>query len=301
MRPLYRWGFIVTLAGLLLTAFTNKTVHALQEDQGEANIPFTLTDSHNIVVSAVLNNKDMLNLMLHTAASDVTLTEDAARKIKSINFTGKDVVKSWGGTADSRFSKGNQVQIGTLQRSNINIWEDKNSGKDTDGKFGLDFFRKRIVEIDFDHRRIVLHENLPRKAEKYERLKIENQNGELLVEGNCMVEGKTYTHKFLLHSGYSGGVLLDDAFAVHAGINGKIKITDESSLKDSFGHTIKVKKGLLPVFALGNSKLSNVPVGFFAGTIGTQKMSVIGSEILMQFNIIFDIAHNDLYITLRHT
>ncbi len=68
----------------------------------------------------------------------------------------------------------------------------------------------------------------------------------------------------------------------------------------SFGHTIKVKKGIMPVFVLGASKISNVPTGFFAGAIGAQKMSVIGSEILKQFNIIFDIANNDLYIEPRH-
>jgi len=136
-------------------------------------------------------------------------------------------------------------------------------------------------------------------VEKYERLKIENQNGLLLVQGSCLIEGKTYTNRFLLHSGYSGGILLDDAFAAKAGVDGKISITDESSLKDTFGHTIRVKKGILPVFVLGSSKISNVSAGFFAGAIGAQKMSVMGSEILKRFNIIFDIANNDLYIALR--
>ncbi len=300
MHRLYQGGAVVTLAGLLFTAFTYQTLCALQAEQGEVAIPFTLTAHNNIVVSTVINTKDTLNLMLHTAASDVTVTEDAVRKSKSIKFTGKEKVKSWGGNADSRFSKGNHVQMGHLQRSNMSIWEDKNSGQDTDGKFGLDFFQKRIVEIDFDHRRIVLHENLPPKVGKYEHLKIENQNGQILVEGSCQIEGKTYTNKFLLHSGYSGGILLDDAFAAHAGIDGKIRITDEARLKDSFGHTVRVKKGILPVFALGSCKISNVPVGFFAGALGTQKMSVIGSEIFLQFNIIFDLAHNDLYITPRH-
>jgi hypothetical protein len=55
------------------------------------------------------------------------------------------------------------------------------------------------------------------------------------------------------------------------------------------------------VFALGNAKLSNVSTGFFAGAIGAQKMSIIGSEVLKQFNIIFDIANNNLYIAPRRT
>jgi hypothetical protein len=53
------------------------------------------------------------------------------------------------------------------------------------------------------------------------------------------------------------------------------------------------------VFMLGKAKLSNVTTGFFAGNIGRQKKSVLGGEILKQFNIIFDLANNDLYLALR--
>lgn len=301
MRRSCLWGAVVTLTALILTACEQSILYADQQAQQEITIPFTVTASNNIVVKTVINRKDTVKLMLHTAASDVTLTEEAARKSKSIRFNGKMKVEAWGGKEASRFSKGNRVQIGPLQRGNMDIWEDKFSGKDTDGKFGLGFFQKRIVEIDFDHHRIVLHTNLPRKAEKYERLKIENRNDQLLVEGSCLMDGKAYPHQFLIHSGYSGGLLFDDAFAAQTGIDGKIKITDESSLKDSFGHTIKVKKGLLPVFALGHSEILNVPVGFFSGAIGAQKRSVLGSEMLIRFNLIFDMAHNALYLIRRHT
>lgn len=300
MRRFSQWSTVVALVSLLLTPCKSQTRRVAQDNRGEVSIPFTLSTHNNIVVRAVLNEKDTLNLMFHTAANDVTLTEDAVRKSKSITFNGKSSVEAWGGKAESRYSTGNQVQIGPHKRGNINLWEDKNSGQDTDGKFGFDFFPKRIVEIDFDHRRMALHKTLPSDMKQYERLKLENQNGNLLVQGSCLMGGKTYTNTFLLHSGYSGGILLDDAFAANVGIADKIKITEESSLKDSFGNTIKVKKGILPVFALGRSKVSDVPVGFFAGAIGAQKMSVLGCEILTKFNLIFDIAHKYLYIAPRH-
>lgn len=290
---------VIVAVSLSLATGKGRTTRAAQT--AEIAIPFTLTSHNNIVISALLNGTDTLNLMLHTAARDVTLTEEAVRKAKSIKFTNTTKVQSWGGESDSRYSKGNQLQLGPLQRKNLNIWEDKNSGHDTDGKFGLDFFENRIVEIDFDQHRLVLHQSLPRKAAKYERLKLENQDGQLLVQGNCLIDGKSYTNKFLIHSGYSGGILLDDAFAASAGVDGKIKITDESSLKDSFGNTIKVKKGILPVFALGSAKLTNVPAGFFAGALGRQKLSVLGGDVLKQFNLIFDVAKNDLYIAPRHS
>ena len=274
MNRLHQLFAVVMFTGLLVASGTHQTMwamHAASAVRGEVAIPFTLTPSNNIVVSALLNGTDTLNLMFHTAASDLALTEDAVRKAQSVKFTGTHKVRSWGGEADSRYSQGNQVQIGTLQRNNIDIWEDINSGKGTDGKFGFDFFQQRIVEIDFDQHRIALYEKLPRKAKKYERLKLENDNGSLMVQGDCLIDGKTYTNKFLIHSGYSGGILLDDAFAVSTGVDGKIKITEETGLKDSFGNTIKVKKGVMPVFMLGKSKLSNMPAGFFAEPSGNKK------------------------------
>ncbi|HEX9003024.1 MAG TPA: hypothetical protein VGB07_24155 [Blastocatellia bacterium] len=44
---------------------------------------------------------------------------------------------------------------------------------------------------------------------------------------------------------------------------------------------------------------SAVHAGFFSGAIGAQKMSVLGGEVLKQFNLIFDIADNHLYIAPR--
>ena len=268
-------------------------------ESGEIQIPFRLTDQNNMVVSATINGRDKLDLMLHTAASDVTLTEEGAKKAPSVKFTEKVKMESWGGKSDSRISKGNVVQIGDLQRKNVSIFEDQLSGKSSDGKFGLDFFEKRIVEIDFDTSRISVYEKAPEKLDKFQRLPLHNQNGQLFVEASCSIDGETYTNRFLIHTGYAGGLLLDDEFAAKTGVDGKVKITEESSLKDSFGNVIKVKKGVLPELLLGDSRMDDVPMGFFAGALGKQKVSVVGCEVLKRFHLIFDMAKNELYIRPR--
>ncbi|HMV86878.1 MAG TPA: hypothetical protein PLD20_18575 [Blastocatellia bacterium] len=294
MNHLHRFAGIVVAACLFLTCSASQQVR--RQGNSEFKIPFTLTAQNNIVVKTVLNHTDAFDLMLHTATADVRLTEDAVRKSKSIKFTDAAKVESWGGKSDSRFSLGNHLQIGALQWDGIKIWEDKNSGVGTDGKFGLDLFQGRIVEIDFDNQRITVSDRLPSKAAKYQRLKLETTNGDLFVEANCLIDGTAYSNRFLIHSGYSGGLLLDDAFVTRTSIDGKIKITEESSLKDSFGNTIQVKKAVLPALALGNLQLQNVATGFFSGSIGRQKMSVLGGDVLKRFNLIFDIANNTLYI-----
>ena len=266
----------------------------------EAAIPFTLTDHNNIAVRALLNRTDPLTLMLHTAASDLTLTEEAVARLRSVKFGGTSSQQSWGGRGDSRFATKNRLEIGPLARDGVVVWEDKNSGQQTDGKFGLDFFKAPVVELDYDHSRIVAHDRLPAKAARYARMKLENSDGELFLTASCVIAGETYATKFLIHSGYAGSVLLDDAFAARSGIGGKIEITGETALKDSFDHTIKVKKGILPKFKIGPFALNRVNVGFFEGTLGQQKLSVIGGEVLKEFNLIIDKEHNDLYLERRH-
>lgn len=260
-------------------------------------IPFQLTEYNNLSVEAILNEKDTVNLMFHTAANAVTLTEEAVKKIKSLRFAGADSVKSWGGEGNSsRFSKSNTLQIGDLKWENMPIWENKNSGPKTDGKFGIDLFENKVIELDFEKRLITLHTSLPGKSMNYEKLKLIVENDNLFIEASCQIGQTVVKNKFLIHSGYSGDVLFDDKFVSENKFDEKLSVISEKELKDSFGNSVKTKKAILPVFQLGNEKLSDVPVGFFKGAIGRQKMSIVGGDILKRFNILIDEKREYIYL-----
>jgi hypothetical protein len=91
-------------------------------------------------------------------------------------------------------------------------------------------------------------------------------------------------------------LLLDDAFVQKNELGQHIQITGAKKLQDAYGNTITTKKGLLPLFRLGNDTLANVPVGFFEGAIGRQKMSVVGGDILKRFNWILDAKREFIYL-----
>ena len=101
-----------------------------------------------------------------------------------------DSVKSWGGNDNtSRFSKSNTLQIGSLKWNNVPIWENKNSGQHTDGKFGLDLFEQKIIEIDYDKNVLIIHHVLPQKIKTYEKLKLTFENEMMFIEANS-INGK---------------------------------------------------------------------------------------------------------------
>jgi hypothetical protein len=283
-----------TLIGCL---FLCRFISAQEKDQA-VYIPFQLTAHNNLSVQAILNGQDTAQLMFHTAANSLTLIEEAVAHFKSLKFNGTtDSIKSWGGSGNSsRLSTGNLLQIGDLKWSDVSIWENKNSGPGTDGKFGIDLFEKKVIEVDFDKKLIVIHTELPAKAKKYEKLKLAFENDCMLIHASCGAGGTMYKNKFLIHTGYSGAVLLDDAFAAENKIGEKVKITGEKKLKDSFGNVITTKKVILPVVKIGKKELHNVPAGFFEGNIGRQKMSVFGGDLLKRFNFIIDAQHTYIYM-----
>ncbi|TDX02337.1 hypothetical protein [Dinghuibacter silviterrae] len=231
--------------------------------------------------------------MLHTAESGLTLTEETTARLHDLRFTGTvSGVKSWGGNANNaRYGKGS-LQIGGLRWDSLTVWEDQRSGHFTDGKFGLDLFAHWVVDVDFARRVIVLRKHLP-DTSGFQKLPLSGTGSEHFVNLGC----DTLTHPFLIHSGYSGALLLDDAFVAAHGLDRTLQVVGEKELKDSFGHVLKVRTAVLPVLHIGTDTLRDVPVGFFQGVIGTQRISLLGGDILRRFHLLFDADRRYLWIT----
>jgi hypothetical protein len=259
-------------------------------------IPFILTSHNNISIKAILGSVDTLNLMFHTAASTVSLTTKATGKIKSIHWNSQVDLGSWGGRANSRYSKNNSIEIGNLNWDNVEIWEVENSGPATDGKFGLNLFDGYYVEIDYDKNLLLLHETLPIKAEIYLKMELFTKKSGFFIQGTSTINGLDYKNQFLIHSGYGGVILFDNKFAAESKIGERIEIIEEKELKDSFGNVLKIKKGSLPKFTIGNIDLLDIPIGFFEGKIAQQDQSVIGGDLLKRFNIIIDANREFIYL-----
>ena len=259
-------------------------------------IPFVLTDHNNISIQTILNGKDTLNLMFHTAVNAVSLTRKATEKLPDLAFDDPETVESWGGQSSSRTSRGNALQIGRQQFTDLTIWENEHSGPNTDGKFGPNLFAPHVIEINYDLKIIILHPALPQLDEHYVKVRIEVENDAMFIEGNSIIAGEAYKNRFLIHSGYAGTLLFDDEFSNQHKMGEKLEIISESELKDSAGNRIKTQKASMPAFRLGGVEFNDIPVGFFAGTIGRQRMSVLGGDLLKRFNSVFDLDNQQLYL-----
>ncbi|WP_316737394.1 hypothetical protein [Pedobacter aquatilis] len=286
-------GPIIIAASLILSL----KGFAQQKEIKDFNIPFELTSSNNIRVKVVLNSIDTLKLMLHTASSDISITEDGTAKTKSLIFNRTDTVTSWGSQQNtSRFSAKNKLDINGLKLENIQLWENKNTGPETDGKFGLNLFTDQFVSIDFEKNIIQITESLPKDLEHYQKFPLVVKDDSMFLNAVCVIGNDTLDNQYLIHTGYGGTMLLDDDFSNKYKLNEQLKVISERDLKDSYGNTIKTRKAILPKFLLGKFELNQIPVSFFEGSVGRQKMSVIGGDLIKRFNLIIDKDRKFVYI-----
>lgn len=259
-------------------------------------IPFALNQSNNICVPVVLNDVDSLSLMFHLAAGSIAMTTEGCLRAPSIMFDDTANMHTWGGQEQSRYSSSNALRIGNRSWKHLSITEDKHSGPGTDGKFGWNLFEKGILEVNFDEKFLLRHENLPKDVVNYEKLSVRIEGSSIFLSVGLEMGMDKISNEFLLHSGYGGSFLLDDEFVAKYDIGSKLETIGEKNLKDSMGNTITTKKVEVPIMSVGQHILTDVPAGFFEGAIGRQKMSVMGCDILRRFNFLFDFSDQVIYI-----
>lgn len=249
----------------------------------QQNILFRITKYNNIIVKTLVNKKDSLNLMFQIAMKDASISPDRQRKADHIVFN-KDGI-----------SENNTVQIGKLALNNVQFFDHELTGHEADGKIGTAMFSGKAFKIDYDNNRFVIYDKQP-DLEGYQPITLLYDHEQFFIAGDNVIGDQQEEAYFLLQSGYAGGLLYSNEFADAKGLNKKLKITGEKTLKNSSGKSVVTKQGVLPHFKLGNAVLKDVSAGFFAGDLKTQTVNYFGADMLRRFNWIFDADRKTAYI-----
>ncbi|WP_313097478.1 hypothetical protein [Empedobacter sp.] len=260
-------------------------------------IPFRLTKYNNILVPVIINQKDTVQLMLHTGSDYITIIEDSYKKMKSISISDTlNNVTSWAGYSDMKMSQSNVIKFGNEEFSKIPIFIDKQSGHESDGKIGLKFFEGKYFEINFDENKLYVYDKAPTKLKKYTKLNSRYSQETLYIKAFPFIDKKPIETEFMIHTGFSGALMISDDFAKENKLLEKFEIIGESKLNDAAGNVILSKKSILPNFELANQTFKNVPMSFFDSTIKIQHKNIMGGDLIKRFNLILNPEKDILYV-----
>ena len=181
----------------------------------------------------------------------------------------------------------------------MTIYTNENSGEGTDGKFGHDLFAGKIVEIDYDKKQLIVHQNLPKNRNNFAKSGLKIIQGTIYIKAALTVSEEVYTDDFMFHTGYGGSILLDPKIGEKYTMQSRLKTISTSELRDSYNNIIKIETKQLPQISIGGESLPEVPVSFAAQS-SQIPMKVLGNDLLKRFNIIFDFQKNEMYLKTNH-
>lgn len=276
------------MRGNLLITFLLISVSIFAQKNVKSDSIFLNINEHNtIFVQAVFNEIDTLNLNFDTGTTELILTNDVL----------KNKLKSSPKLYDTFYN----LQIGNTNYK-TKVYDAQLTGHGTDGRFGWDFFKDKIVEINYDKNILVIHSALPENvatSKRFSKLKIEYFKDLFLVSCEIKQSGVENNNLFLFDTGFQRTAMLDsDLLAQEKFPTEKMTIIKKMIMKGAQGNEIPVVTSNLSSLKIGKYKLKNVPVQITTANkpLKDKNIHILGNEVLKRFNTFIDFQHNFVYL-----
>lgn len=251
----------------------------------------TINEQNTVFVKAVFNDKDTLNLNFDTGTTELILTNNT--------------IKSKLSSAPKLYTTFYNLKIGnTTYRTKL--YDAELTGYGTDGRFGWNLFKGKVVELNYDNGLMIVHPYLPgniAKNKKFTQLKIEFWKDVFFVRTSINQSGVSNSALFLFDIGYVRTAMLDNDLLMQ----GKFPIEKMETIKKTImrgaqGNEVPVITSNLKRLKIGKYKLKNVPVQLLTVNkpLKGKSTHILGNEVLKRFNIFLDFQTNTVYLKPNH-
>ena len=273
---------------LLLFAFILFSIPSFaQKFELSDTISLTINEHNTIFIKAFFNEKDTLNLNFDTGTTELILTNDV------LNNKLKFQVEL--------YSKLYSLQIGKTNYK-TKVYDAELAGHGTDGRFGWDFFKGKVVELNYDYNSLIVHAALPKYVpldNKFTTLQIEFWKDLFFVSSEIKENRIANKDLYLFDTGFNRTVMLDFDLLKESNFpTDKMKVIKKVMMKGAQGNEIPVITANLNSLKIGKYKFKNIPVQITSvqKPLKDKNVHILGNEILKRFNIFLDFQNNLVYL-----
>ncbi|MBG6063634.1 hypothetical protein IWX83_003445 [Flavobacterium sp. CG_9.1] len=250
-------------------------------------VSLTINEHNTIFIKAVFNEKDTLNLNFDTGTTELILINDVL----------KNTLKS----TTELYSTFYHLKIGkTIYKTKV--YDAELAGHGTDGRFGWDFFKGKVVELNYDNNSMIIHSELPNYVKldsKFTTLKMEFWKDLFFVSSEIKENGIVNKDLYLFDTGFERTVMLDGELLKKGKFpTNKMKFIKKVMMKGAQGNEIDLITSNLEILKIGKYKLKNIPVQITTTQrpLKDKNVPILGNEILKKFNIFLDFQNNSVYL-----
>ncbi|RFZ83488.1 hypothetical protein DYU05_15280 [Mucilaginibacter terrenus] len=254
-------------------------------------IPFLLNKFNTNLVPLVFNNADTLMLNFDTGATEISFTDEAL----------KQKIKSNPKLYNTRYA----VKIGS-QTLNTKIYDTRLAGNEADGLLGWDLFDGMIVELDYDHNKMMLHSRMPAPIKHdphYARFKMRYLKNKPFIESEIRQSGAKSKSWFLFDLGYQRTAMLDNDLLRETNFpTRKMEVIKKVIMHGTRNNEVPVITANLQTLMIGKFELTNVPAQIIEQNkpLRGVNIHILGTDVLKRFNTVLDFQHNIIYLKPNH-
>lgn len=281
----------------------------IEKNKKKVVIPFKLIN--NLVFIPIKVNGIELNFLLDSGVDETILFSMEDKKEVSFNNIEKIKLRGLGSEEEIEGLKSTNNVLETHGLKSINhlvyIILDQgfnlssHIGIPVNGIIGYKFFKNNIVEINYQKRRVFVHQNnekiINNLDKKFKKIPISVERSKPYVIASAMVNDENIPAKLLVDIGNS------DSFWIFE--NDKIKLPKKNFpdfLGKGFSGDIEGHRAKVAEFSLAGFTFKNPIVSFpDSSSIKNVKMVVnrigsVGGEVLKRFTIVMDYADKKMYL-----
>ena len=277
----------MNLKTLAILLFSTANVFAQNIASKSDSLTMKINKQNTIYVTGVFNQIDTLVLNFDTGTTELVLTNDALKnKLK---------------TQVKLYQTPYELKLGNASYK-TKVYDAELTGHGTDGRFGWDLFKGKIVELNYDKELLVIHSSLPNaiKADNsFAKLDLSFFKDLPLITAQIKQGSKTNNDLFLFDTGYQRTAMLDQDLLDTEGFpSSQMEVIKKVIMRGAQGNEIPVITAKLQTLKIGTFQLKNVPVQLTTSNkpLRDKNIHILGNEVLKRFNIFLDLQQNKVYL-----
>jgi hypothetical protein len=260
-------------------------------------IPFRLGSNSYIHLKGRVNNSDTLDFIFDTGAGICVMTTSLINKKVKMQLNGSQMNAGSDGAEAVPISQKNKLEIAHLVWNNVPFLSIDYKNFPFEAVLGWVAFEDKIVEIDYEKNRMIIHTTLPKISDAYSKVEMKLIGGIPYIKCRLMANGKESEAWFDFDSGSDGTLFIGQKLAADNGLNGTLESIGTSKIRGSSGKSIQQAMVLLPKLKIGNFEMYQLPMSINGeDPAGAGNNENIGNVILKRFNTILDISNNAIYL-----
>lgn len=257
-------------------------------------IPFEEGKDHRIFVQGTINDSRPLRLLFDTGANEMAvnraLKDEASLVVdQTAENTGSD------GVSTLDYSANNRVRVGDREaRMGAVLVEYRN--RPFDAVLGHRFFKDRIVEIDYDRSRLIVHERLPDLA-GYAKAKVRMVDDTPVIQLS-LTDGKSTVRPWLFFdTGSNGFVDLSYDFTARHKLKDKYtQVVGTSQFSGSAGKKIRAVDVRIQSAGVAGVVLKDPKISMTIDEDASNGDGIVGSDFIQHFDVIIDLKGGYIYL-----